>query len=85
MLMICPVCKQLSTFRHYYDVVDQHVAPVLVSDGKPMVDYDNVKLNEVFEMDDEPDICMCDKCENDVEINRIKVVHEKSIKRGEAV
>ena len=76
MLMICPVCKQLSTFRHFYEVVDQCIAPVLIKDGKPVVDYDDVEINGIFEMDDEPDFCTCDKCENDVQIERIKVVHE---------
>jgi len=76
MLMICPVCKQLSTFQHYFDGLNQYVAPVLVSGGKPLVDYDGVKLIETFDLDDEQEICVCDKCENDVEINQIKVLHE---------
>lgn len=74
--MICPICKQLSTFQHFYDVVDQHVAKIVVTDGKPAVDYDNAEIKEVFEMDDEPDTVICDRCENSVELDRIKVVHE---------
>jgi hypothetical protein len=48
----------------------------MICGGKPVVDYDSVKLNENFDMDDQPGICVCEKCENDVEINRIKVLRE---------
>jgi hypothetical protein len=76
MLMICPVCKQLSTFHHYYEVINQYKTTVKVSDGKPAVDYDDPSLEGEFEMDDEPNVCVCEKCENEIEVDRIKVVHE---------
>ena len=76
MMMVCPICKQLSTFHHYYEVIDQYKAVVTINDGKPAVDYDDPNLEAVFEMDDEPNTCTCDKCENDVQVDRIKVVHE---------
>ena len=75
MLMICPVCKQISTFRHFYEMIDQYIAPVVVSEGKVAIDYDNTHLETVFD-DDQPEVCTCDKCENDVQVDRIKVVHE---------
>lgn len=74
--MICPVCKQLSTFNHYYEVIDQYKATVMVSDGKPAVDYDNVEFEAVFDMDDEPNTCVCEKCDNEVDLQRIKAVRE---------
>lgn len=74
--MICPVCKQLSTFVHFIERFEEYITPVMVKDGKAMVDFDDVKLNDDFDKFGDPNICVCEKCENDVQVSLIKVVHE---------
>lgn len=72
--MICPVCNQLSTFQYFFDEIYQHVAPVRILCGSAAVDYDKIKLNQTFTMEDDPEIVVCDRCDNSVDIQKIKVV-----------
>lgn len=70
--MKCPECGEVSIFTYFYQV--PYDAPVVVEDGKVLIDYENADDNGGCENGEGTGTCMCHKCGNEVLLDEIELV-----------